>query len=49
VDTKKKEPIGNFKNTGAEYHQKKNPEKVIGHDFPVKELGKVASYGDIRH
>jgi transposase len=45
VDTKKKELIGNFKNTGAEYHQKKSPAKVMDHDFPVKELGKVAPYG----
>jgi transposase len=44
VDTKKKELVGNFKNTGAEYHRKKNPAKVMDHDFPVKELGKVAPY-----
>ncbi|MDR2053660.1 MAG: ISAzo13 family transposase, partial [Treponema sp.] len=45
VDTKKKELIGNFKNTGAEYRQKKTPAKVLDHDFPIKELGKVAPYG----
>jgi transposase len=45
VDTKKKELIGNFKNNGAEYSQKKNPVKVLDHDFPIKELGKVAPYG----
>ena len=45
VDTKKKEKIGNFKNNGAEYSQKKNPIKVLDHDFPIKELGKVAPYG----
>jgi transposase len=45
VDTKKKEMIGNFKNNGAEYHNKKNPAKVLDHDFPLKELGKVAPYG----
>jgi len=45
VDTKKKEIIGNFKNNGAEYMQKKNPSKVLDHDFPIKELGKVAPYG----
>jgi hypothetical protein len=43
VDTKKKELIGNFKNSGAEYCQKKDPVKVT--DFPIKELGKVAPYG----
>jgi transposase len=45
VDTKKKELVGNFKNTGAEYHQKKRPAKVLDHDFPIKELGKAAPYG----
>jgi transposase len=45
VDTKKKELIGNFKNNGFEYNQKKNPTKVLAHDFMLKELGKVAPYG----
>jgi hypothetical protein len=45
VDTKKKEMIGNFMNKGAEYQKKKNPQKVLDHDFPLKELGKVAPYG----
>jgi len=45
VDTKKKEMIGNFKGSGAEYSQKKEPKKVWDHDFPIKELGKVAPYG----
>jgi len=45
VDTKKKELIGNFWNEGAEYSKKKNPTKVLDHDFPIKELGKVAPYG----
>lgn len=45
VDTKKKELVGNFKNNGAEYSKKKNPTKVLDHDFPLKELGKVAPYG----
>jgi transposase len=45
VDTKKKELVGNFKNNGTEYHLKKNPVKVLDHDFPLKELGKVAPYG----
>ena len=44
VDTKKKELIGNFENAGAEYRQKKNPRKVLDHDFPL-EGGKVAPYG----
>jgi transposase len=45
VDTKKKELIGNFINDGAEYSKKKSPTKVLDHDFPIKELGKVAPYG----
>jgi transposase len=45
VDTKKKELIGNFKNRGEEYNPKKEAVKVLDHDFPIKELGKVAPYG----
>ncbi|MDR1147184.1 MAG: ISAzo13 family transposase [Spirochaetaceae bacterium] len=45
VDTKKKEKIGNFKNGGSEYRPKNQPRKVFDHDFPIKELGKIAPYG----
>jgi hypothetical protein len=45
VDTKKKEKIGNFKNNGSEYRPKKQPRRVLDHDFPIKELGKIAPYG----
>jgi len=45
VDTKKKENVGNFKNNGKEYRQSKDPRAVLDHDFPLKELGKVAPYG----
>ena len=45
VDTKKKEKVGNFKNDGREYRPKKQPRKVLDHDFPIKELGKIAPYG----
>jgi transposase/flavodoxin len=45
VDTKKKENIGNFKNSGAEYCPKGSPNEVLDHDFPVKELGSVRPYG----
>lgn len=45
VDTKKKENIGNFKNAGQEYRRSKDPRKVLDHDFPLKELGKIAPYG----
>jgi hypothetical protein len=45
VDTKKKENIGNFKNNGSEYREKKDPRKVLDHDFPIAELGKISPYG----
>jgi hypothetical protein len=45
VDTKKKELIGEYKNNGAEWRPKGDPEKVKGHDFPDKELGKANPYG----
>lgn len=45
VDTKKKELVGNFKNSGKEYSPKGEPEEVEVHDFPDKDLGKVAPYG----
>jgi hypothetical protein len=45
VDTKKKENIGNFKNSGQEYRSKESPRKVLDHDFPIKELGKISPYG----
>ena len=45
VDTKKKENVGNFKNAGAEYRPSKSARKVLDHDFPLPELGKVSPYG----
>lgn len=45
VDTKKKENIGSYKNSGREHNQKGKPEKVNTHDFMNKKLGKVAPYG----
>lgn len=45
VDTKKKESIGEFKNNGQEYRKKNDPRKVLDHDFPIPELGKVSPYG----
>jgi hypothetical protein len=45
VDAKKKELVGNFKNNGRAYTKKKEPAKVLDHDFPLKELGKVTPYG----
>ena len=45
VDTKKKELVGDFKNTGAELRPKGDPEKVRVHDFVIPELGRAAPYG----
>jgi hypothetical protein len=45
IDAKKKELVGNFKNNGKAYSLKKSPAKVLDHDFPIKELGKVTPYG----
>ena len=45
VDTKKKELVGNYAAAGREYEPVKQPRKVDVHDFPDKELGKVAPYG----
>lgn len=45
IDCKKKENLGNFKNNGQEYRKKKDPRKVLDHDFLNKKLGTVAPYG----
>jgi len=45
VDTKKKELVGNFKNSGREWHAKGRPDEVQVHDFMVKELGRASPYG----
>lgn len=45
VDTKKKELVGNFRNSGRELRPKGQPEHVLVHDFPIPGLGKVAPYG----
>ena len=45
VDTKKKEPVGDFKNNGRELRPKGDPEKVRVHDFVIPELGRAAPYG----
>jgi hypothetical protein len=45
VDTKKKEIVGNYKNSGREREPKGRPRRVKSKDFPDKQLGKVAPYG----
>jgi len=45
VDTKKKELMGAYKNTGRELVPKGHPEPVNVHDFPDDEMGKAIPYG----
>jgi hypothetical protein len=45
VDTKKKEVLGNLRNSGQTYRPKGDPEKVKTHDFPDPTLGKAVPYG----
>lgn len=45
VDAKKKELIGDFKNTGQEWQPQGQPEEVRIYDFIDPELGKVVPYG----
>jgi transposase len=45
VDTKKKENIGNYKNSGQEYYKKGEAPNVNVYDFVDKEKGKVSPYG----
>jgi hypothetical protein len=41
VDTKKKELVGDFKNSGREWRPQGEPEGVRVHDFLIKELGRA--------
>lgn len=45
IDTKKKELVGNFKNSGQEYAPKGNPEQVNVYDFKSSALLKAIPYG----
>jgi transposase len=45
VDTKKKEVLGNLKNSGRTYCPKGQPDEVKTHDFPDPNLGKAIPYG----
>jgi hypothetical protein len=47
VDTKKKELVGDFKNSGREWQPQGEPEQVQVHDFEIRQpdKGKVAPYG----
>ena len=41
VDAKKKEQVGNFKNTGQIWRKKSDPKKVHDHDFASLEIGRA--------
>ena len=45
VDTKKKELIGNYVNTGRQWRETKDPHKVNGHDFPAPSVPRAYPYG----
>ena len=45
VDTKKKELVGNFKNSGREWRPKGTPELVNVHDFIDPQLKRAVPYG----
>jgi hypothetical protein len=45
VDTRKKEPLGTFKNPGRSYRPKGKPLEVDTHDFPSTKRGKAVPYG----
>ena len=45
VDAKKKELVGKFKNSGAEWRKAGDPERVEDHDFPSRGIGKATPYG----
>ena len=45
VDAKKKENIGQYKNTGGEWEKHGQPTLVNTYDFPDKEKGKACPYG----
>jgi hypothetical protein len=45
VDTKKKELVGNFRNSGREWQPKGTPDEANVHDFPTDAVGKAIPYG----
>jgi transposase len=45
VDTKKKELVGKYRNSGQEWKKKSSPIKVLSHDFPDPKVPKAVPYG----
>jgi hypothetical protein len=51
VDTKKKEPLGNYENAGRAWRPVKTPPRVNVHDFPTPDVPRAYPYGiyDLAH
>jgi len=45
VDTKKKELLGNYRNSGQQWLPAEQPKKVNGHDFPHPDIPRAYPYG----
>ncbi len=45
VDTKKKELIGNYENSGRQWRKSESPDLVNGHDFPAPSVPRAYPYG----
>ena len=45
VDTKKKELVGNYQNSGRVWHRKGEAPEVNGHDFPSPDVPRAHPYG----
>ena len=45
VDTKQKELVGNYANSGQQWRVAKQPQRVKGHDFPGPEVPRAYPYG----
>jgi hypothetical protein len=45
VDTKKKELVGNYENSGRQWLPAKQPRQVQGHDFPSPKVPRAYPYG----
>jgi hypothetical protein len=45
IDAKKKEPVGNYGNSGAEWEPRGQPRRVRTHDFPDDAQGSACLYG----
>lgn len=45
VDTKKKELVGRYKNSGEEWEKKRKPVEVLSQDFPDPKVPKAVPFG----